>query len=271
MVTISDDTPIGGPLRLRARPAAGTPPSLEVGHIERLLDEAARHEVKFSLDDIRFALSPMFSTEQLAISSFFCRSFYPDGPGRFRHGYDALPADADVPVIAELDALTAEYAAKKLTAMGAGRAQNLIYIPVHRLTLSSRKYRDIYLKICQGLLHHHKDSVVFDIHGIEDGTPPNRTAEYLQWLRPHAKAVAATVPIDFTTTASFTGSAIQSIGVDLAAGEADAIEPKIVRFIGRVKATGNRCHIHGANTKPLADLCLRLAADTIDGDQDADT
>jgi hypothetical protein len=258
----------GDPDPASARVKIAAPAAIDArehaGNIERIVAEAENCVEAFNIDTVRIGLSPVLSTAAMSTSAWVCQPVRTDGDGIVRRGYAVVPADIDPVIYAELDALTVEFAAHQLK--DAPDRQMVVQIPVHRTTLSSKKYREMYLKICQGLLASRKDRVVFDIYGVDEGTPSNRVAEYLQWLRPYAKAVAITLDLDFSTVAAFSGVGALSIGVDIPGGEDASVVSRVGKFIGRVKAVNASCHVHGVSSKAQADICLQLGIDFMDGE-----
>ncbi|TAN49566.1 MAG: hypothetical protein EPN26_11160 [Rhodospirillales bacterium] len=234
-----------------------------LSNIERIISDADAGEEEFSFSSVSYRLASILSTDVLASSAWLCVPAFSDGDEIIRCGYGVLPSESAPLLYAELDALTLEFAAKKLKEDKDRRV--VVQIPVHRETLSSKKYREMYLKICRGLLSLRKDNVIFDIHGIDEGTPSNRVSEYMQWLRPYARAIAVTVNIDFSTISTFTGANTISIGADLSAADGECTSQRIGKFVGRVKAANAKCHVHGIVSKTQADLCLRLGVEYLDG------
>lgn len=235
---------------------------LKAGNMERILARIAGDEERFSLESLGHVLLPICSTDTFQVVSLRCLPALNGGGTLQSLGYHILPLDPDIALVAELDALTAEFAG---TELDSGNACATVTIPIHRITLSSRKFRDIYLRICRGLLHRHKERVIFDITGIEEGTPANRVTEYVQWLRPYARAVIATVGVDFSTLASFSGSGIWSVGAEVLSGDQTGIEQRLAKFASRVKAINTKCHVHNVASRKLSNLCLVLPIDHIDG------
>lgn len=239
----------------------------KVSNIQRILTEiSSSQDDAFDLDNVQHVLRPMWSLPRRSVVAFTCTLFAPDRRGDFRYGYDLLPPDADAPLFAELDALAAERVAKELPRLLDVDRQTVVLVPVHRLTLSSRKYREMYLKICRGLFNRGKDRLMFEIAGIEDGTPPNRVMEHVQWLQPYARGIAATVPIDFMTMHSFAGTGMYSVGVSIDSCDEEFVEQKLPAFIARLKSFKTRCHVHGVKTELQLDICSALSVDAIDGD-----
>lgn len=235
-----------------------------LSNIERIISEAeVRGGEEFSFSSVSYRLASILSTEVLSSSAWLCVPAFSDGGEIIRCGYGVLPPESAPLFYAELDALTLEFASKKL------REDNdrnvVVQIPVHRETLSSKKYREMYLKICRNLLSLRKDNVIFDVHGIDEGTPSNRVSEYMQWLRPYARAIAVTVNIDFSTISTFAGANTISIGTDLSTADGECTSQRIGKFVGRVRAVSAKCHVHGIVSKTQADLCLRLGVEYLDG------
>lgn len=255
------------------RPRAAGPAAIDArehaSNIQRIAAEAESCAETFNIETVRFGLAPVLSLASMSTSAWVCLPSRTDEDGVVHRGYAVIPADLDPVIHAELDALTAEFAGHHLR--DAADRQAVVQIPVHRTTLSSKKYREMYLKICQGLLSSRKERVIFDIHGIDEGTPSNRVAEYMQWLRPYAKAVAITLDLDFPAVAAFSGSGALSIGTAIPTGDEVAVVPRIGKFVGRVKSAGMACHVHGVAAKAQADVCLQLGIDYMDGEliQDA--
>lgn len=239
-----------------------------LSNIERIMSEADSNNETFKISSVSYVASPVMATNTMSTASCICLASRMDEDKNSYRGYAVLPPDSDPLLYAELDALTAEFAAKQLKE---SVDRHMVFqIPVHRMTLSSKKYREMYLKICQGLLANRKDRIAFDIYGIDEGTPSNRIAEYMQWLRPYARAIAITVDADFSVISAFSGVNAASVGADLAAVDSDLALQKIGKFIGRAKAANMKSHIHGISSRVQADLCLRLGADYLDGDLIAD-
>lgn len=237
--------------------------AMHLSNIERILGAADTGKEEFALDGITYALSPIISADVMSASAYLCVPALSESGAVGRSGYGVLPSGADSLLYAEMDALTVEFASKKLKE---SKDRHLVVqIPVNRETLSSKKYREMYLKICHGLLTLHKDGVIFDVYGIDEGTPSNRVAEYIQWLRPYASAIAVTVGVDFSTMSVFAGTNAISIGIDLKVAGGDCTSQRIGKFIGRVKAASMACHIHGIDSRPLADFCLRQGVEYMDG------
>ncbi|WP_096704912.1 hypothetical protein [Magnetospirillum sp. 15-1] len=258
-----------GPHRGKIAPLASIDPAEHISNIERIMGEADSSIVEFKISDVHTTLSPVLSLGTMSTSAWACLASRVDEDEVGHYGYDVLPAEADPLLFAELDALAVEYGAKRLKE--ATDRQMIVLLPVHRVTLSSKKYREMYLKICHGLLANRKERVIFDIHGIDEGTPSNRIAEYMQWLRPYAKFIAITLDMDFATLSPFSGTNAISIGTDIRSLDDDAAIQKIGKFASRVKAANMKCHIHGISTKFQAELCLKLDIDYMDGELILDT
>lgn len=234
-----------------------------LSNIERIISESDVGDDEFKFSNISYRLASILSTDVLASSAWLCVPALSDNDEIVRCGYGVLPPEPTPLLYAELDALVLEFSSKKLKE---DKDRNVvIQIPVHRETLASKKYREMYLKICRGLLSHRKDSVIFDIHGIDEGTPSNRVSEYMQWLRPYARAIAVTVDIDFSTISTFTGANTLSIGTDLSTADGECNSQRIGKFVARVKAANAKCHVHGIVSKSQADLCLKLGVEYLDG------
>ncbi|EME68845.1 hypothetical protein H261_16316 [Paramagnetospirillum caucaseum] len=248
---------------------AAIDPKDHLNNIERIMEEADSNVVEFKIGDVKTALSPVLALGTMSTSAWACLASRVDEDDAAHFGYDVLPAEADPLLFAELDALTVEYAAKRLKE--AADRHMIVQLPVHRITLSSKKYREMYLKICHGMLANRKERIVFDIHGIDEGTPSNRIAEFMQWLRPYGKSIAITLGIDFSTVAAFSGTGAVSIGTDIRALDDTAAIQKIGKFAGRAKAANMKCHIHGISSKFQAELCLKLDIDFMDGELILDT
>lgn len=236
-----------------------------VSNIERIIGAMVAPEEEFSFADIHFVVRPMLAHDgrptNIVVPVAVC-----DLPGgRVRGGYDCLPPEPDAALVAELDALTAEAAATRLGELDRQGRPGLVQVAVHRATLSSRKWRELYLKICRGLFGRHKSRLVFDIFGIEDGTPSNRVTEHMQWLRPYGRAIAATVDVDFSTLNSFVGSQVLSVGLSLDGVEDEVVETKLARFVPRLKGIDARCHVHGLRTPAQAGLCRSLQVAAMNG------
>lgn len=239
-----------------------------LGNIERIISAAEDAVVAFDMGCVRHTLSPVMAMAAMATSAWLCLPTRSGEDGEALFGYAVMPPEADAVLYAELDALSAEFAATHLKEVPDRRV--VVQIPVHRGTLSSKKYREMYLKICAGLLAGRKERVIFDIHGIDEGTPATRIAEYMQWLRPYGRGIAITLDPDFSTLTPFSGANALSVGIDLRGMDRDGLAEKVARFAGRAKAANLKCHAHGLSVKGLADLCLRLGVDYLDGDLIAD-
>ena len=235
-----------------------------IGNIERIISKAEASTQEFDIKSISHDLIAVLQTNTMTASSSICWAVRLDEDRIRHHGYAILPSQADPILYAEIDALTVEFASKQLK--DSMDRHLIVQIPVHRLTLSSKKYREMYLKICHGLLANRKERVIFDIHGIDEGTPSNRISEYMQWLRPYGRAIAITVDLDFSTISAFSGLNAASIGADLRAVDSDLAFQKAGKFINRVKTANLKSHIHGIVSKAQADLCLKLGTDYLDGD-----
>lgn len=236
-----------------------------VSNIDRIIGDMASAEDAFSFAAIRFVVRPMLAHDNRVTGILVPAAVCPTGCGRARGGYDCLPPEPDAALVAELDALTAETAAKHLNDMERQGRPGLMQVPVHRATLSSRKWRELYLKICRGLFARHKNRLIFDIFGIEDGTPGNRVTEHMQWLRPYGRAISATVDVDFSTMASFGGTQVLSLGVTLDGVEDEVADSKLARAVPRLKAAEPRCHVHGLRTQSQVGLCRSLAVAAMNG------
>lgn len=239
-------------------------------NIERIINEVVWKEEEFSFSNVKHFIRPMMAPDRRLTNTFVSTPALLDPSRRPRYGYDVLPPEPDTALIAELDALSAENAAKELHVLDKAERQGLLYVPVHRATLSSRKYRELYLKICRALFGRFKNRIIFEIAGIEDGTPSNRVTEHMQWLRPYARAIAATVDINFATMNSFSGASVYSVGVSLDPAEDELIEQKLTKFVPRVRAIDTKCHVHGVKNHMQANLCMSLQINMMDGDAIAD-
>lgn len=240
-------------------------PAAKVSNIERIIGDIVSVEDDFSFDGISLVVLPMIGQDRRPSTTQYSTPFSTIQGGRQRYGYDCLPPEPDTTLVAELDALTAERAAKHLAELERLGKGGLVQLPVHRSTLSSRKYRELYLKICRGLFSRYKNKVIFDIHGIEDGTPSNRVTEHMQWLRPYGRAIAATVDLDFSTLNSFSGAALHSLGVSLDGVEDEAVESKLSRFLPRLRSVEAKTHVHGLRNQGQLALCMSLMVGAMDG------
>ncbi|CAA7613737.1 hypothetical protein [Magnetospirillum sp. SS-4] len=247
----------------------GDSAEMHLGNIERIMNEASVSGDEFSLGSVTYRSFPVLFTGTLATAAYMCLAEAVGEDKTKRYGYDVLPLESDPLLYAEMDALTVEFAARLLK--DATDRQMVVQMPVHRTTLSSKKYREMYLKICHGMLANRKDRAIFDVHGIDEGTPSNRISEYMQWLRPYARAIAITVDPDFSMIPAFSSVNALSVGIDLRAVEADLVVQKVGKFIARVKAANMKCHVHGVSSKAQADFCLRLGADYLDSELIADS
>jgi len=262
------DTDHGGH-RGKVRTMAAIDPAEHLSNIERIMEEADSNTVEFKISDVGNTLSPILALGTMSTSAWTCLATREDEDKTIHQGYDVLPAEAEPLLFAELDALSVEYAGKRLKE--AADRQMVVQLPVHRITLSSKKYREMYLKICHGMLANRKERVIFDIHGIDEGTPSNRIAEFMQWLRPYGKSIAVTLDMDFSSVAAFSGTNALSVGTDIRTlDDATAIQ-KVGKFASRVKSANMKCHIHGISSKFQAELCLKLDIDYMDGDLISDT
>lgn len=235
-----------------------------LSNIERILNEADTNNEEFKISSIGYGVLPVLSTNTMSATSVFCIPTITNEDKTQRHGYAVLPPESDPVLYAEMDALTVEFASKQLK--DAADRNLIVQIPVHRITLSSKKYREMYLKICHGLLANRKERVTFDVYGIDEGTPSNRISEYMQLLRPYARSVSITVGLDFSTISAFSGVNAASVGTDLWGIENDVAILKVGKFISKVKAANMKSHIHGISSKVQADLCLRLGAEYLDSE-----
>lgn len=236
-----------------------------VSNIERILGDMVNTEDEFSFGDIEYVYRQMIGHDTNPINILVPVPIFSVTANVWRSGYDCLPPEPDTALIAELDALTAEAAAKQMATMDRQGLQGLLQVPVHKATLSSRKYRELYLKICRGLFGRHKGKLVFDIFGIEDGTPSNRVIEHMQWMRPYCRAIAATVDVDFSTLNSFSGAGVMSLGTTMDTVDPAATESKLARFMARLKSTDSRSHVHGLRTLPQLALCRSLSVSAMNG------
>ncbi|CAA7625764.1 conserved hypothetical protein [Candidatus Terasakiella magnetica] len=265
IIHLNADSDINQGARKMLHPLSGEiDPSSHLSNIERILNDADASSNEFKVSSVNHGTMCVLATGTMSTSSTICTAMRVDEDKAKRHGYAVLPPDSDPLLYAEMDALTVEFASKQLKETMDRHI--VIQIPVHRITLSSKKYREMYLKICHGMLANRKDRVTFDIYGIDEGTPSNRVLEYMQWLRPYARLIAITVDIDFSTVSAFSGVNAASIGADLTTVESDLTIQKIGKFINRVKAANMKSHIHGITSKAQADLCLRLGVEFIDGE-----
>lgn len=263
IIHLNADSDAGFGGHAKVRTMAAIDPAEHLGNIERIMEEADSNIVEFKISDVGISLAPVLALGTMSTFAWACQALRVDEDENTHYGYDVLPVEADPLLFAELDALSVEYAAKRLK--DAIDRHMLIQLPVHRITLSSKKYREIYLKICHGMLANRKERVIFDIHGIDEGTPSNRIAEFLQWLRPYGKSIAVTLDMDFATLPGFSGINTLSVGTDIRTlDDASAIQ-KIGKFASRVKVANMKCHIHGISSKFQAELCLKLGIDYMDG------
>lgn len=251
--------------KARAEAEAKALATAPVSNIERILGSLVAPEEEFSFADVRFVVRTMMAADGRPTTIMVPMAVCELGNGRIRGGYDCLPPEPDPALVAELDALTAEATAGHLVEMERQGRPGVVQVPVHRATLSSRKWRELYLKICRGLFGRHKSRLVFDIFGIEDGTPSNRVTEHMQWLRPYGRAVSATVDVDFSTLNSFTGAQVLSLGVTLDGVEDEVAEAKLARFVPKLKGMDVRCHVHGLRTQGQAGLCRSLMVAAMNG------
>lgn len=230
--------------------------------LERLMRAADGEQDVFSLDGITCVASPVLALDSLAPAWWAC---LPVRNGGGVSGYGLLPSESDSALYAELDALTAEFAVELLRREDVGERGRLVQLPVHRATLSQKKYREIYVKIGRSLLAARRDRLIFDIHGIEDGTPSTRVAEYIQWLRPFCRSLTVTVSPDFAQPALFGPLGALSVGADPAGLDPEIGAARLAKFIARVRAANLRSHVHGVESRAQADLCLKLGVDYLAG------
>lgn len=228
--------------------------------LERLVRAADGEQDVFSLDGITCVASPVLALDGLSPVWWACLPVRNEGGAC---GYGLLPSEADPALHAELDALTAEFAVELLRPEG--ERGRLVQLPVHRATLSQKKFREMYVKICRSLLAVRRDRLIFDIHGIEDGTPSTRVAEYVQWLRPFCRSLTVTVSPDFAQPAIFGPVGVLSVGADPAGLDPEIGAARLAKFVARVKAANLRSHVHGVESRVQADLCLKLGVDYLAG------
>ncbi len=208
---------------------------------------------------LSFAYRPIWDLKSKLVSTYQCLPvrLFP-GYGR-RYGYNVLDDPSDPHAIAHLDLETFKEALCMLDELQRNRFQVFISVAIHFETVTTPKFRDVFIEIGRRVPARMRQFVVFDLVHLPDGVPQMRLAEFVTALVPFGSAVLARVALPCKSLAKYDKIGLHAIGIDLRGNKTPEAEliPRINQFVAEAER-----HKLWTYVRSLRSSSLVLAANT---------
>ncbi len=208
---------------------------------------------------LSFAYRPIWDLKSKLVSTYQCLPvrLFP-GYGR-RYGYNVLDTSSDPYAIARLDLETFKEALCMLDELQRNRFQVFISVAIHFETVTTPKFRDVFMEIGRRVPARMRQFVVFDLVHLPDGVPQMRLAEFVTALVPFGSAVLARVALPCKSLAKYDKIGLHAIGIDLRGDKTPEVDliPRINQFVAEAER-----HKLWTYVRSLRSSSLVLAANT---------
>lgn len=146
-----------------------------------------------------------------------------------------------------------------------GAAQMLV--PVNFNSLSHRAAREQYLKLCRDEPHDYKRFLLFEIHGVAQGTPISRLVEIALALKPYGHSVVVERPTNGRQLQELASVGILGFSVDANSlpGNVGKATAALTRLVSAATALNLKVFVHGAETVGILEAAQKARADYVDG------
>lgn len=202
---------------------------------------------------VSYRYRPVWDLHHKVLSTYFCvpvRAFA--GYGR-RFGYAVLEHPADPYQIACLDLETFKAGLSMLDELLRNRFQMFIVMTVQFATVTTPRYREVYLEIANRVPHRMRKFVVFELTGLPEGVPQCRLSEVVNSLKPFASAVLARISLRPRSLANFFETGLHAVGFHLRdeqISEAELI-PRLHRLARQAERHRLSLYLNGVKTTSL--------------------
>lgn len=217
------------------------------------------------LDTLNFLYRPIWDTNREAIISYKCQSHFGTA-----HGPTCCDKSQDLTSqsLLELDILVLQSCCQQVLRLQNSGRKLVISCPVHYETLSRSKSWREYVKHCQPIPKQLRKYFVFEVVGIDPGSPQVRIAQILPQLRPYAREIVCLVRSHLDNIEKFHSIGASSIGLDLLdvhVAETDMMEI-LGSFSQRCQQLGLSSYISNIRSPSLTTIALSAGIRYIDGD-----
>lgn len=170
-------------------------------------------------------------------------------------------------IVADLDRLIVETAARDLTATGMLHLKAMMLIPVHYETLANKLLRDRYVQALKRLPPTSKRRGIVHLLDMPAGVPQSRLFQILSMVAPFFRSAALRVPVRFQDFDRLAGSRIGLLTLDSgrfnALGKAELTD--IAALVGQARRRRMRVFFEAAPTPETALAVKRSGVHYVDG------
>lgn len=170
-------------------------------------------------------------------------------------------------ILADLDRLIIETAARDLTATGALHLKAMMLIPVHYETLANKLLRDRYVQALKHLPASAKRRGIVHLLDMPVGVPQSRLFQILSVVTPFFRTTALRVPVRFQDFDRLAGSRIALLTLDSGRfntlGKAELAD--IAALVGQARRRRMRVYFEGARSHEVALGVKRCGVQYVDG------
>lgn len=218
-------------------------------------------------DQIQFIYRPLLALRGMVVSTFVCVPIRPLGGQKFASGHNVLANAADEYQLADLDTVVLAKVVADLASTAERDVRALLCLPVHFQTLSTPRFREIYLDICRRYLPTFTQRLIFELVDLPEGVVQSRLHDLVATLRPYSRAVIARVPLGQKTFASFRLAGLHAVGTDIyyAKEGEEFLMHAMEHFVAAAEREGLKTYIHGLRSVSLATAAISGGFDYIDG------
>jgi EAL domain-containing protein (putative c-di-GMP-specific phosphodiesterase class I) len=226
----------------------------------------ALHEFDI-VKDVQFIFHPMWHVKNKIVSTFMCVPVVCVAENTYTSAYASLSETTDAEIIENLDIATLNRACDELQAMHDKKKMALLAVPIHFVTLTHKKSRTKYIKVCATKLFDFKDKIVFEIVGLPEGVPDTRLFDFFVALHPFSRSVLARFCLDHKFFEGYQAAGIHSVGIDILdsqISEKEALD-KMGKFVEAANKASLSTYIHGVRTRSLNMMAISAGFNYVNG------
>jgi len=238
---------------------------LTFGGKKKLLKKA-QHEFDI-VKDVQFIFHPMWHVRNKIVSTFLCVPVVCVAENTYTSAYASLSEATDTEIIENLDIATLNRACDEFRIMHDKKKMGLLAVPIHFVTLTHKKSRTEYIKVCATKLLDFKDRIVFEIVGLPEGVPDNRLFDFFVALHPFSRSVIARFSLDHKFFEGYKAAGIHSVGIDILdsqLSETEALD-KMGKFVEAANKASLSTYIHGVRTRSLNMMAISAGFNYVNG------
>lgn len=234
----------------------------KISSIERL-----EQQFGFRIEELEFAFLPFLYNSRNVFSVFECLPVRSSATGRLLTGYDVLPREFKLPVLAELDHMNLMRVRHGLVDMAMRKRTAVVVACVSFDTVSDRQHIAEYLKVLEAIPSDLRNYLVLSIYRVPGGVPEGRFSQLVSPLRKYCRAVVVALSSANEPLTHVQSSGAFCVLYDMEElGRQEQVSPALVKkLVVNARRHGLQIAIKGLASKAVLKGCRTLQVDYLAG------